>query len=60
MGGFPERIVSAFHGLHDESLNEESMLTKYNAAVLSVERILKEVENAISQGMVFTFTQDDR
>ncbi|XP_010678191.1 uncharacterized protein LOC104893754 isoform X2 [Beta vulgaris subsp. vulgaris] len=52
VGGFPERIVSAFHGLHDESLNEESMLTKCNAAVLSVERILKEVENTISRGIL--------
>ncbi|KAL2900923.1 Ferrochelatase [Bienertia sinuspersici] len=51
VGGFPEKIVSAFHGLHDECSNEESMLVKCNAAVLSVERILKEVDNTISQGM---------
>ena len=51
MGGFPERTVSEFHSVHEECSNEESALAKYDDAVLSAERIMKEVENNISQGM---------
>lgn len=51
IGGFPEKIVSAFHSFHDECSSEESMLVKCNAAVHSVERILKEVEATTIHGM---------
>ncbi|KAH9605694.1 hypothetical protein KSS87_015531, partial [Heliosperma pusillum] len=51
VGGFPERIVSAFHSLHEEFPTEELALTKCDGAVLSAERIGKEVENSISQGI---------
>ncbi|XP_021743362.1 regulation of nuclear pre-mRNA domain-containing protein 1B-like [Chenopodium quinoa] len=51
VGGFPEKIVSAFHCLHDECSNEESMLVNCNATVNSVERILKEIEATTSQGI---------
>ncbi|XP_074264190.1 uncharacterized protein LOC141586766 [Silene latifolia] len=50
VGGFPERIVSAFHSLHEECPNEEMALTKCDGGVLSAERIVKDVENSISQG----------
>lgn len=51
VGGFPEKIVSAFHFVLDECSNEDSALVNCNAAVLSVEKIVKEVESTISQGM---------
>lgn len=51
IGEFPEKIVSAFHCLHDECGNEGSALTRCDAAVLSVEKIVKKVESAIAQGM---------
>ena len=51
VGGFPEKIVSAFHCVHDECSNEEHIMGKCNVAVHSVERMLKEVENISSQGM---------
>lgn len=54
IGGLPEKIVSAFHSLHDECSDEESILVKCNATVHSVERVLKEVEATTSQGMSCT------
>ncbi|XP_057540920.1 uncharacterized protein LOC130818743 isoform X2 [Amaranthus tricolor] len=51
VGGFPEKIVSAFHCVHDECSNEEHIMGKCNVAVHSVERMLKEVENISSQGI---------
>ncbi|XP_021863825.2 uncharacterized protein [Spinacia oleracea] len=51
IGGLPEKIVSAFHSLHDECSDEESILVKCNATVHSVERVLKEVEATTSQGI---------
>ncbi|KAK9668550.1 hypothetical protein RND81_13G068200 [Saponaria officinalis] len=50
-GDFPEKIVSAYHSLHEECSDEESTLAKCDIAVLSAERIVKDVENSISQGI---------
>ncbi|KAL9242507.1 hypothetical protein vseg_016499 [Gypsophila vaccaria] len=51
VGDFPERIVSAYHSLHEECSDEESTLAKCDSAVLSAEKIVKDVENNISQGI---------
>lgn len=51
VGECPEKIVSAFHCLHDECGNEESALSKCDAAILSSENLMKEVESTVGQGI---------
>lgn len=51
VGGFPEKILTAFQSVHDEYSNEEDALNKCKAAVHHVEKIEDDVENTSNQGI---------
>ncbi|GMH22966.1 hypothetical protein Nepgr_024809 [Nepenthes gracilis] len=51
VGGLLEKIVTAFHYVHDECINEEDALVKCNAAVLYVEGLVKDMNYTSAQGI---------
>ena len=54
VGGLPEKILTALQLVHDEAVNEEEALGKFQKAISSVQEIEKDVLYATSQGL----TQD--
>jgi len=50
VGCLPEKILTAFHSVLDEHLNEEAALNKCNAGVHDVVKLLEDVENTLAQG----------
>ncbi|XP_068660808.1 uncharacterized protein [Aristolochia californica] len=50
VGGMPEKIVTAFQSVHDEHLNEDTILNKCRAAVRCVEKMEKDVDDACTHG----------
>lgn len=50
VGSLPEKILTAFHSVLDEHLNEEAALNKCNAGVHDVVKLLEDVENTFAQG----------
>ncbi|GMH26700.1 hypothetical protein Nepgr_028543 [Nepenthes gracilis] len=51
IGGLLEKIVTAFHYVHDKCPNEEEVLVKCNAALLNVGRMEKDVDYTSAQGI---------
>ncbi|KAL9254670.1 Regulation of nuclear pre-mRNA domain-containing protein, partial [Drosera capensis] len=51
VGDSVEKIVTAFHSVHDEFTNEQDALTNCRATILSVERIEKEVDDTLAKGI---------
>ncbi|GAB2235544.1 hypothetical protein Droror1_Dr00025972 [Drosera rotundifolia] len=60
VGDSVEKIVLAFHSVHDESTNEQDALTNCRAAILSVERIEKEVDDTMAKGIPTDSTVPDQ
>ena len=50
VGCLPEKILTAFHTVLDEHLNEEAVLNKSNAGVHDMVKLLEDVENTLAQG----------
>ncbi|XP_047948308.1 regulation of nuclear pre-mRNA domain-containing protein 1B-like isoform X2 [Salvia hispanica] len=50
VGGLPEKILTALQLVHDEAVNEEEALGKFQKAISSVQEIEKDVLYATSQG----------
>ncbi|XP_058750679.1 uncharacterized protein LOC131623683 [Vicia villosa] len=50
VGCLPEKILTAFHSVLDEHLNEEAALNNCNAGVQNMVKLLGEVENTLAQG----------
>lgn len=53
VGALPEKIITAFQSVLDESLNEEAAFNKCNAAAHHVGKLVEDVENTPSPGMSF-------
>ncbi|CAK9149764.1 unnamed protein product [Ilex paraguariensis] len=54
VGAIPERIVTAFHLVHDANVNEEAALDKCKDAVRRAGEMDKDVDNMSAQGMCCT------
>ncbi|KAL1553898.1 hypothetical protein AAHA92_14518 [Salvia divinorum] len=50
VGGLPEKILTALQLVHDEAVNEEAALGKFQKALSSVQEIEKDILYASSQG----------
>ncbi|XP_044465988.1 regulation of nuclear pre-mRNA domain-containing protein 2-like isoform X2 [Mangifera indica] len=50
VGALPEKIITAFQSVLDESLNEEAAFNKCNAAAHHVGKLVEDVENTPSPG----------
>ncbi|GAB4834954.1 hypothetical protein Ancab_033221 [Ancistrocladus abbreviatus] len=50
VGGLVEKIVTAFHYVHEECPTEEDALVKCDAALLCGDRMDKDMENIMAQG----------
>ena len=50
VGGLPEKILTAFHSVLDEHLNEDAALNKCNAAVQQLGKLVEDTENTVAQG----------
>ncbi|GAB2272710.1 hypothetical protein Dimus_007530 [Dionaea muscipula] len=60
VGGLLEKIVTAFHSVHDENPNEEDALVKCSAAALLVERMEKDVDDTTVKGIQLDSTVLDQ
>ncbi|XP_071914757.1 uncharacterized protein [Coffea arabica] len=50
VGGLPERIISAFHLVHEESVNEEAAFSKSKSAVSWFKELGKDIESSSHAG----------
>ncbi|XP_042063108.1 regulation of nuclear pre-mRNA domain-containing protein 1A-like isoform X1 [Salvia splendens] len=53
VGSLPEKILTALQLVHDEAVNEEEALGKFQKAISSVQEIEKDVQYASSQGNLY-------
>lgn len=55
VGSMPEKIITAFQSVHDEHVNEDTVLNKCKAAVRRVGKMEKDVEDASIHGKTKPF-----
>lgn len=50
VGGMPEKVVTAFQAVHDEHVNEDVAVHRFQAAIQQVVKMEKDAVETCSQG----------